>query len=99
MRQSILGFSQEKLIQYDVDMTDVLLLDYIQKALSQPSMIKTFENKQPYVWLNHAKILEDLPILDIKESMLKKRLSNLVSIGLILSINIATTCCRIWISI
>lgn len=94
MRDSILGFSQEKLIQYDVDMTDVLLLDYIQKALSQPSMIKIFENKQPYVWLNHSKILEDLPILNIKESMLKKRLSKLISIELIVFVNVANSCGR-----
>lgn len=89
MRYSILGFNQEKLIQYDIDMSDVLLLDYIQKAVSQPSMIKTFEDEQPYVWLQHEKILNDLPILNIKESMLKKRLSKLVEIGLIKTVNYA----------
>ena len=94
MRYSVLGFNQEKLIQYDIDMTDVLLLDYIQRALSQPSMVKTFEEEQPYVWLNHAKILEDLPILHIKEDMLKKRIANLVKLGLIKSITIANTAGR-----
>lgn len=90
MRYSILGFNQEELIKYNVDMTDVLLLDYIQKALAQPSMCKTVDNNnQPYVWLQHQKILEDLPILDIKESMLKKRLSKLVELDLIKYINIA----------
>lgn len=89
MRYSILGFNQEELIKYDIDMTDVLLLDYIQKALSQPSMIKTTKDEQPYVWLQHSKILEDLPILNIKESMLKKRIAKLVELGLIASITIA----------
>ena len=89
MRYSILGFNQEKLIKYDIDMTDVLLMDYIQKALSQPSMIKTTKDEQPYVWLQHSKILEDLPILNIKESMLRKRIAKLVELGLIQSINIA----------
>ena len=89
MRYSILGFNQEELIKYDIDMSDVLLLDYIQKAISQPSMIKTFEDEQPYVWLQHEKILNDLPILNIKESMLKKRLSKLVEIGLIKTVNYA----------
>ena len=91
MRYSIFGFNQEELLQYDIDMTDVLLLDYIQKALSQPSMSKAQVNFQPYVWLQHAKILEDLPILNIKESMLKKRIANLVSCGLIASVNSANT--------
>ena len=89
MRYSILGFNQEELIKYDIDMTDVLLMDYIQKALSQPSMIKTTKDEQPYVWLQHSKILEDLPILNIKESMLKKRIAKLVELDLITSINIA----------
>lgn len=90
MRYSILGFNQEELIKYNVDMTDVLLLDYIQRALAQPSMHKTVdEDNQPYVWLQHKKILEDLPILDIKENMLKKRLSKLVELNLIKHINIA----------
>ena len=91
MRYSILGFNQSELIKYDVDMTDVLLMDYIQKALSQPSMIKTNIDEQPYVWLNHSKILDDLPILNIKESMLKKRIANLIEIGLIKSITVANT--------
>jgi hypothetical protein len=86
-----MGFNQEELIKYDVDMSDVLLLDYIQKALSQPSMIKVTEGEQPYVWLCHSKILEDLPILNIKESMLKKRLANLIDIGLIDSVVLANT--------
>ena len=87
MRCSILGFNQQKLIELQtdikLDMTDILLMDYIQKALSQPSMLKIFENGQSYVWLNHKKILEDLPILDIKDSMLIKRLNKLINLNLI----------------
>lgn len=89
MRYSILGFNQSELIKYDIDTTDVLLLDYVQIALSQPSMIKRFENGQPYVWLQHKKILEDLPILKIKERMLTTRLSKLVELGLIECVTIA----------
>lgn len=89
MRYSILGFNQEELIKYNIDMSDVLLMDYIQRALSQPSMQKKSKDNQPYVWLNHTKIIEDLPILKIGESMLKKRIAKLVDLGLIESINVA----------
>ena len=85
MRYSIMNFSQSELLKYDLDLTDVLLLDYIQKALSQPSMTKIVKNNQPYVWLYHSKILEDLPILKIKQEALKKRLANLVKKRLIQS--------------
>lgn len=91
MRYSILGFKQKELIKYDIDMVDVLLMDYIQRALSQPSMIKTTVDDQPYVWLHHSKILEDLPIINIKESMLKKRIAKLVEAELIKSITVANS--------
>lgn len=86
MKYSILGFNQEKVInnEFDIDLIDLTLLDYVCNACSRPSMMHTFdENKQPYVWLKHSKILEDLPILGIGEEALKKRLKNLVDIGLL----------------
>jgi hypothetical protein len=88
MRYSVLGFNQEKLIQLQtddikLDMTDILLMDYIQKAISQPSMLKIIKDEQAYVWLNHSKILEDLPILNIKENMLRKHISKLIQLNLI----------------
>ena len=89
MRYSIFGFKQEELIKYDIDMTDVLLLDYIQKALAQPSMKKTFKDNQPYVWLKHSKILTDLPILHLQERGLKARISKLNKQGIIKSIQIS----------
>ena len=95
MRYSIMGFNQEELIKIEkdncrLDMDDILLLDYIQKALSQPSMKKIFKDGQPYVWLNHDKILEDIPILHIQKDMLRKRLSKLISLELIISETIAS---------
>lgn len=95
MRYSILGFNQEKLMQLQTDelklnMQDVLIMNYIQTALAQPSMIKIMEEGQPYVWLNHSKILEDLPILNIKENMLSKHLSKLIKLNLITSKTIAS---------
>lgn len=84
-----MGFNQEKIINsdLDLDMTDLTLLDYIYTACSRPSMIHTFdENNQPYVWLKHSKVLEDLPILRIGEEALKKRIKKLVDCGLLKSI-------------
>lgn len=94
MRYSILGFNQQKLVELQtseitLNMTDILLMDYIQNALSQPSMIKTMIDNQTYVWLNHGKILQDLPILNIKENMLRKHFSKLEILNLIKSINLA----------
>lgn len=87
MKYSILGFKQEDIVNYKIDMSDVLLLDYIYNACASPSMKKMHdENEQPHVWLQHKKVLEDLPVLGFGEDMLKKRLHKLSERGLISTI-------------
>ena len=87
MRSDIMGFRQELLIRYGLDLVDALLLSYVQRACVSPKMKKVVdENNQPYVWLQHSKILEDLPILGVKEGFLKKRISHLIELGMLKSV-------------
>ena len=87
MRYSVLGFSQEELLKNGLDLTDTLLLDYVYTACASPSMKRTHDdNDQPYVWLQHKKLLEDLPIIGIGEEALKKRLYKLADKGLLVSL-------------
>lgn len=87
MRSDIIGFRQDLLIKYDLDIIDALLLSYVQRACISHKMIKICdENNQAYVWLQHTKVLEDLPILGVKEGFLKKRISKLVEVGMLKSI-------------
>ena len=92
MRYSILGFNQEKVIQTNLDITDLFILQYIEQACASPKMkhILTDEG-QPLVWVSHSKFHEDLPILDMAESTLKNRLSNLKKSGFIYSQTINNT--------
>ena len=91
MKYSILGFDQKKILNYSkddlkCDLTDLLLLNYIIYAQSNPKMKHILdENNQPYVWLYHHHILEDLPILNITEGTLKNRLTKLRKMELITS--------------
>lgn len=91
MKYSILGFNQEEVIKIpELDLTDLLLLQYIKDAIASPTMQhKTDDTEISYVWLYHEKILEDLPILNIKENMLSKRLKKLCGLDLIKSMQIA----------
>ena len=81
MKYSILGFDQEKFVNYSkdtlkCDLTDLLLLNYIIYAQSNPKMKHIMdENNQPCVWLQHEHILNDLPILNITDGTLKNRLT------------------------
>lgn len=86
MRYTILGFNQAMLVKYGINMNEVLLLDYIYNAVASPTMIHKIENNISYVWLNHKKVLEDLPILDISEDRLKRLLHHLLELGLINSV-------------
>jgi len=100
MKYSILGFNQNKVLEVSkqkedkilkLDLTDLVLLEYIQYAIASPSMQKRMQGEKCYVWLQHKKILEDLPILNIQENMLGKRISKLVDLGLIDSIVISNS--------
>ena len=91
MKYSILGFNQEEVIKIsELDLTDLLLLQYIKDAIASPTMQHRVDTMNVnYVWLYHEKILEDLPILNIKENMLSKRLKKLCDLDLIKSLHVS----------
>ncbi len=85
MNYEVLGFNQEKVIEAKLDVTDLMLLNYIIVANGNPFMEHIIITGVSYVWLYHEKIHEDLPILGITEGTLKNRLSVLKQKGLIMS--------------
>lgn len=86
MRYSILGFNQEKAVEAGLDLTDLLILQYIEQACASPKMKHILnDNDEPLVWISHIKFHNDMPILNIAESTLKNRLSNLKKKGFIQS--------------
>ena len=91
MRTSILGFNQAKAIELNLTTNDLLLLQYIMYANSEPTMKHIVEDEIAYVWLQHSKIQEDLPILNITEGTLKNKLTEFRNKGLIASKTVANT--------
>lgn len=90
MKYSIMGFNQDKIInETNLDLSDLLLVDYIVRAQGMPTMKHITENEESYVWLSHEKLQEDLPILNISEGTLKNRLSTLKKEGIIKSKQVA----------
>lgn len=87
MKYSIFGFNQQAVIEHskDIDTDDLLILDYVINALASPTMKHITENEISYVWLQHAKMRDDLPILNISEDRLKRRLKKLSELNLIVS--------------
>lgn len=89
MRQSILGFNQSKAVELGLTVSDLLLLQYIMYANGEPTMKHIVEDEVAYVWLQHQKVMEDLPILNISEGTLRNKLSQFRNDGLIKSKTIA----------
>ena len=90
MRYTVMGFNQEQAVEYGLSLTDLILLDYIWRANGSPRMKHiTDDEEMPYVWLNHTKLHEDLPILKMTEGTLKNTLSRLKKEGFIQSMTIA----------
>ena len=88
MRYTLIGFKQQDAMELGLDVTDLILLDYIQRANGTPDMKHVIVDDVSYVWLSHKKIHEDLPILDISEGTLKNRLLNLKKKGMIMSTSV-----------
>lgn len=87
MKYSILGFNQKQIVEHypDINISDLLILDYVYDACASPTMEHCIEDGHVYTWLSHKKLLEDLPILDIGLDRLKRRFKILIDLGLIIS--------------
>ena len=95
MKYSILGFNQEKIVNYNkdglkCDLTDLLLLNYIIYAQANPKMKHCVDDDmKSCVWLCHEHILKDLPILNMTEGTLRNRLTKLRKMELLTSKTLA----------
>ena len=77
-------------METDLDLTDLVILQYIQQACGATNMChKLDSNGNPQVWVNHQKLIEDLPILRISEGTLRNRLSALNQKGYVRSTVVA----------
>jgi hypothetical protein len=83
MKFEILGFNQEKVVELGLSVNDLILLNYITDAIASPTMQHRVQDGIAYVWLKHDRILQDLPILDIKERSLINYLNKLKDLGLL----------------
>lgn len=84
MKFDLFGFNQEKALEYNLTVEDLLLIDYIWDMIASPTMQHIVDNGfLPYVWLQHDRILADLPILNISNRSLINHLNKLKDLGLL----------------
>lgn len=86
MKYSILGFNQEKVIDAGLDITDLLILQYIGQACASTKMKHIVNDEEvSLVWVSHTKFHEDMPIINIAEGTFRNKLSNLKKLGFLQS--------------
>ncbi len=98
MKDSILGFNQQKVLSLvkevkdektekittiSIDVEDLLILSIIADLSNRKSIRKVILEDGQYSWISYNLILEDLPILRIDKKQLRRRLDKLVEFDLI----------------
>lgn len=83
MKHQIFHFNQAMACELDLDVKDIHLLDWFVYFRGSGKMVRVMVNGEDYYWVNQNKIIEDLPILKLSISALRKRLLNLSENGII----------------
>ena len=84
MKHTLFGFSQEKLIEFGLDLKDAALLRYFVDFKDTNSMSRIIVNDKPYYWIMYDYFRENLPILDINSNVvLRRRLKKLEECGVL----------------
>ena len=69
MKYTVDGLSQDYLVSKQCDSTDVLLLSYLIWLMSNDTIKKKIVNNKVYHWINYDKVIEYMPILQLKKEL------------------------------
>ena len=83
MRQKIFNFPQETLLRLGLTLKEVLFLDYLEQFARSGHMRSKRVDEKWYYKITYKKIIEDLPILNIKERQIRNMITRLEKIGII----------------
>lgn len=98
MKYSILGFNQEEVLKLkatidddenkkskniQIDITDLLILRVLADFMNRSKIIKYIVNDKTYFSVQYKVLLEDLPVLNIKQQALSDRLNKMAYFKLI----------------
>ena len=82
MRPKIFNFPQETLLRLGLSLKEVLFLDYLEQFAGSGHMRSKRVDKKWYFKITYKKIMEDLPILNIKERQIRNMITRLEKIGI-----------------
>ena len=78
MKLSILDYHQKFAVSFGLDVNDLLLLKWFIDFRNTDRMDEVVFDEKIYYWVNYKKVIEDLPILKIKnKEALRRRFKKL----------------------
>lgn len=83
MRPKIFNFPQETVLRLGLNLKEILLLDYIEQFISSGNMRSKRLDGKWYFKLTYKKIMDDLPILGIKERQIRNIITKLEKLGVL----------------
>ena len=83
MRKYIFEFDQEIVLRLGLKLNELLFLDYVAQFINSGNMRYKYLSGKRYYRLTYKKILEDLPVLKIKERQLRNLITSLEEKGVL----------------
>jgi hypothetical protein len=83
MKYTLYGFSQNKAIEFGLDLNDLAILRYIVDFKDSKNMSTEVVDGECYYWVKYEGILKELPILKIKKDSIYRRLKTMCKIGIL----------------
>ena len=65
MKYAIEGFSQAKLLEYNLDILDAFLLRWFADFIASGSMRQTIQKGRIYYWIHYPTVMKELPAMGI----------------------------------
>lgn len=63
MKYNVIGFSQQKAMEFGLDVKDLIILKHIIDFINSGKMVEREIDGEVYYWLKQDRLLEELPIL------------------------------------
>ena len=82
MKYTILCFNQEKALELGFDVEDLLIIRWFVDFYSSSKMIKMNVGDKTYAWVNYSRVIEDIPILNMKKDTLSRRMKKICETGI-----------------
>ena len=86
MKYTVEGFNQEKAIELELDVNDLIILRWLVQFSN--NMKQKVIEETTYYWVTYEKLLNDLPILNVKKRALQYKLDKLIRAKILIHKNI-----------